>query len=88
MQQHQGVLEDRFLGIEVGDEVRRDEALVETDTLGDLKLGVHRRGFLDADHPVATDLGHGLADHLAHFGVTGGHRRDLCDTGLAGYRGG
>src|SRR6476469_2218843 len=29
MQQHQRVLEHRFLGVEVGDEVRRDKALVE-----------------------------------------------------------
>ena len=88
MQQHEGILEHRFLGIEVGDEVGRDESLVETDALGDLELGIHRRGFLDAHHTIATDLGHGLADHLTDFGVTGGHRCDLGDTGLAGDRGG
>ena len=47
VQQHQRVFEHRFLGVEVGDEVRRDEALVEADALGDLELGVQRRGLLD-----------------------------------------
>ena len=82
MQQHQRVLEDRFLGVEVGDEVRRDEALVEADALGDLELGVQRRGLLDGDDAVVADLGHRLADELADLLVARGDGGDLGDAVL------
>ncbi len=52
------------------------------------KLGVHRRGLLDADHTVGADLGHRLADHLADLRVTRGDRGHLSDGVLAGHRGG
>ena len=87
VQKHQGVLKDGLLGVEIGDEVGRDEALLEPDAFGDLKLGVHRRGLLDADHTVGSDLRHRLADHLADLGVTRGDRRHLSDGVLAGHRG-
>ena len=88
VQQHQCVLEDGFLRVEVGHEVGGDEALVEADALGDLQLGADRRGLLHADHAVGSDGGHGLADHLTDFLVARGHGGDLCDPGLAGHRDG
>ena len=79
VQQHQRVLEHRFLSVEVGDEVRRDEALVEADAVRDLQFGVQRRGLLDGDDAVVTHLGHGLADQLADLLVARGHGGDLSD---------
>ena len=79
VQQHQRVLEHGLLGVEVGDEVRRQEALVEADALGDLELGVQRRGLLDGDDAVVADLGHRLADQLTDLLVARGHGGDLRD---------
>ena len=87
VQQHQRVLEHRFLGVEVGDEVRRDEALVEADALGDLQLGVQRRRLLDGDDAVVAHLGHRLADQLADLLVARGHGGDLRDALLVGLTG-
>ena len=72
--------------VEVGDEVGRDEALVEADALGDLELGVQRRGLLDRDDAVGADLGHRLADEFADHLVTRGHGRDLGDAVLVADR--
>ena len=82
MQQHQRVLEDGFLRVEIGDEVGRQETLVEAHALGDLQLGTQRGGFLDRHDTVGADLGHRLAHQLADLLVARGHRGDLAD-GLA-----
>ncbi|COY11434.1 Uncharacterised protein [Mycobacterium tuberculosis] len=86
MQQDQRVLEHRLLVIEVGNEVCRQEALVEADTLGELQLGAQRRGFFDADHAVVADLAHRFANQVTDLLVARGHRRHLRDAGLAGHR--
>ena len=88
VQQDQGVLEHGLLRVEVGDEVGRQEALVEADALGELQLGVQRRRLLDADHAVVADLGHRLADQLTDLLVARRHGGHLRDAGLAGHRGG
>ena len=43
VQQHQRVFEHSLLRVEVGDEIGRDEALVEADTLGDLQFRAFTR---------------------------------------------
>ncbi len=88
VQQDQRVLEHGLLRVEVGDEVRRQEALVEADALGELQLGAQRRRLLDADHAVVADLGHRLADQLTDLLVARRHGRHLRDPVLAGHRGG
>src|SRR5699024_9794386 len=64
-QQDVRVLEDRLLTIGVGDEVGRDEALVEPHALGELQLEAHGVGLLDRDHALLADLVEGLGDELA-----------------------
>ena len=81
-------LEDGFLGVEVVDEIRRDEALVEADALADVEFGVHRGGLHDADDAVAADLGHRLAHEFTDLLVARGHGGDLGDAVLAGDRDG
>ncbi len=83
MQQHVGVLQHCLLRIDVGDEIRRQVALVEADTFGDRQLGVQRRGLLDGDDAVGTDAGECLTHELADLRVTRGHRGDLRDGFLA-----
>ena len=83
MQQDVGVLEDGLHGFGVGDEVGRDVALVELDTLGDLELGAQGGGLLDGDHAIDANRGHRLADHGADDLVPRGHGGDLGDGVLA-----
>ena len=64
VQEDIGVLEDGFLGVEVIDEVRRDEPLVEADPLADLQLRLHGGRLDDADDAVTADLGHRFADQF------------------------
>ena len=88
VQQDLGVLEHRFHGVVVGDEVGRDVALVELQALGDLQLGRQRRGLLDGDDAVLADLLHGLADEVADRLVAGRDRADGGDALAAVDRGG
>ena len=60
-----GVLEDGLHALGVGDEVRRDVALVELHALGELELEAHRVGLLDGDDAVLADLVERLGDELA-----------------------
>ena len=76
------VLEHRLEALRVGDEVRRDVALVELEAFGELQLKAHRRRLLDGDHTVLADLGERLGDQLADLGVLRGDRRDVRDLGL------
>ena len=63
------VLEHRLHAVGVGDEVRRDEALVELHALGELQL--ERRGarLLDGDDAVLADLVERVGDQLADLAV-------------------
>src|SRR5580692_11048156 len=67
------VLENSLEAVRVGDEVRRDVALVEAHTLGELELKAEGVGLLDGDDAFLADLVHGLGDHLADGHVA---RRD------------
>ena len=74
------VVEDCFHPLRVGDEVRRDVALVEAHALGELKLEAEGVALLDGDDAFLADLVHRLGDHLADRGVAGrdgGRRSDL-----------
>ena len=74
------VLEDGLHALLVGDEVRRDVALVELHALDELELEPEGVRLLDGDDAVLTDLVHRLGDHLADLGVVvRGDRRDVGD---------
>ena len=60
-----GVLEDDFLALGVGDEVRRQVALVELHALGELELGAEGVALLDRDDAVLADLVDRVGDDLA-----------------------
>jgi hypothetical protein len=77
-----GVLEHGLQAVLVGDEVRRDVALVELQALSELQLQAHRRGLFDGDDAVLADLGERLGDQLADLGVLRGDRRDMRDLRL------
>ena len=78
-----GVLEDRLHALGVGDEVRRDVALVEPHALDEVELHAEGVGLLDGDDAVLADLVDGLGDRLADLGVGGGDGADLGDLVLA-----
>ena len=65
VEQDVGVVEDGLHALRVGDEVRRDVALVELHALGELELGAHGVGLLDGDHAVLADLVERLGEQLA-----------------------
>ena len=78
--QDERVLEDRFHAVGVGDEVRRDVALVEAHALDELELHAEGLRLLDGDDAVLADLVHRLGDEVADLGVgrgVGGDVRDL-----------
>ena len=81
-EQDVGVLEDRFLALGVGDEVRREVALVELHALGELELHAEGVRLLDGDHAVLADLVDGVGEDLADGGVGGGDGGDLGDLRL------
>ena len=60
--QQVGVVEDRLLPLGVGDEVRRDVALVELHPLGELELDAEGVRLLDRDDAVLADLVERLGD--------------------------
>src|SRR6476469_8570770 len=63
----------------VGDEVRRDVALVEAHTLDEVELHPEGLALLDGDHAVLADLLERLGDHPADVRVGGRDRRDVGD---------
>ena len=73
------LLEDRLHALGVGDEVRRDVALVEPHPLDELELHAEGVRLLDRDHAVLADLVDGLGDLLADLGVGGGDGADVGD---------
>ncbi len=76
------VVEHRFLALRVGDEVRRQVALVELHALGELELQAEGVGLLDGDHAVLADPVDGVGDDLADRRVGGGDGGDLGDLAL------
>ena len=76
------LLEHRLLALRIGDEVRRQVALVELHALGELELGAERVRLLDGHHAVLADLVDGLGDDLADRRVGGRDRGDVGDVGL------
>jgi hypothetical protein len=82
VEQDVGVFEDDFLALGVGDEVRRQVALVELHALGEVELGAERVRLLDGDDAVLADLVDGVGDDLADRAVGGGDGGDAGDVGL------
>ena len=81
-----GILEHCFHALGIGDEVRRDVALVELHALGELEL--HRRGarLLNGDDAVLAHLVECVSDESTDLGILRGDGRDLRDFVLAGNR--
>ncbi|KUI63192.1 hypothetical protein VP1G_11450 [Cytospora mali] len=78
-QKDEGVLELHLLGLGIGNEVRRDEATVESHTLGNLELVAHGLALLDGDDTLLANLLHGVGNQLSDVCVTVG--RDSGDLG-------
>ena len=75
------VLEDRLHPLTVGDEVRRQVALVELHALGELELGTERVGLVDGDDAVLAHLVERLGDERTDLLVTSGDRGDAGHVG-------
>lgn len=71
-EEDEGLLELDTLVLGVGDEVRGDEASVESHTLGNLNLVVNGSTFLDGDDTLLADLLHGLGNDGTDVGITVG----------------
>lgn len=79
-EEDEGLLELDALGLNVGDEVRRDETTVEAHALGDLDAVFDGLALLDGDDTFLADLLHGGGDEVADVGVAvGGDGGDLSD---------
>ena len=78
-----GVLEDGLHALGVGDEVRREVALVELHALGELELDAAVVGLLDGDDAVLADLVERLGDELADAWCPARRSGDLGDLVLA-----
>ena len=74
-----GVVQDRLHPLGVGDEVRRDVALVEPHALGELELHAEGVRLFDRDDAVLADLVDGVGDLLADLGVGRGDGADVGD---------
>ena len=80
MDQHIGIIEHRFAGDRIGDEVRAEIALVELHAFEKLDGGVEALALFDGDDAVFADLVHRIGDHLADLLVlVGGTGADLGD---------
>jgi len=79
VQQDVAIFEDRLHLSRIGDEVRRDEALVELHPLGQLEGGGVPLPLFDGDHTVAADLLHRFGEQVADRAVV--VRRDGADLG-------
>ena len=64
-EQDVGVVEDGLHALGVGDEVRRDVALVEAHALDEVELHAEGLALLDGDDAVLADLLERLGDHLS-----------------------
>ena len=73
------IVEHGFLALGVGDEVRRQVALVELHALDEVEIHAERVGLLDGDHTVLADLVDRVGDGLADRGVGRRDRSDLGD---------
>ena len=88
VEKDQGVLQDAFHPVGVGDEIGGEVAAVELHALDDVQGRFHALGFLDGDDAVLADLVHGLGDDLADgLVVVGGDGADLGDHLAATLRG-
>ena len=79
MDQDDGVFENGFHALGIGDEVGREVAAVELHAFDDFQLGLHRLGFFDGDDAVFADLLHGFGNDVADGLVVVG--RDGADLG-------
>jgi len=80
MDEQQSVLQHALHRLLLGDEVRREVAVVELHPLDEVEGGLHRLGLFDGDRAVLADLVHGVRDDVPDLGVAvGGDRRDLHD---------
>ena len=77
--EHEGVVERGLHGLRVGDEVRRDVALVELHAVDVLEFGLEALAFFDRDDAFGADLHHRFGKHVADLGVVVG--RDRADLG-------
>ena len=85
MGQDVGVFEDTLHARGVGDEVRREVALVELHALDEFDVGLEALALFDGDHAVLADLVDRLGDDLADLLVlVGGAGADLGDLGRRG----
>jgi len=79
--QHIGVFDLGFHRLRIGDEVRREIALVELHALDDFESGFNGLGFFDCDSAIFADFIHRVGDDFANGGVqlaeTGGDLLDL-----------
>src|SRR6267143_953244 len=76
----QGVFEDNFLAIHVGDEVGGEVAAVELHAFDDFERGVHGLGLFHGDDAVLADLLHRFSDDAADLPVVvGGNGANLGD---------
>src|SRR5581483_4225454 len=78
----EGVVEDRLLALGIGDEVRREVALVELHALGELELHAEGVRLFDGHHTVLADLVDGVGDGVADGRVGCRDGRHLGDLGL------
>ncbi len=79
VQQHVRVIERGFHPLGVGNEVRRDVALVELHALGELELDAGGLALVDGDDAVLADLVHRLRDQVTDRTVLRGDGRDIRD---------
>ena len=78
--QHVGVLEDRFHRLGIRGEVRGEVALVELHALNDVEGGLDGLGLFDGDGAVLADLIHGVGNDVADGLIpVGGDGGDLAD---------
>ena len=83
-EQQERVVEDGFHAVGVGDEVRRDVALVEAHALDEVELHAEGLALLDGDDAVLADLLERLGDHRADLLVGRGDGGDVGDGGRVG----
>ena len=78
--QDEGLVENGFHAVRIGDEVRRKIAAVELHSFDDFEQRVHRLRFFDRDDAVFADLVHRFSDDRAdRLVAVGRNRSDLCD---------
>ena len=82
---HQGVVKHGLLGINVGDEVRGQEALIKGHALGNVQSGLHGLRFLDRDHTILAHLLHCGGNHVTDLGVAGRDRSNISNLSGVGH---